>query len=130
MPIERSRQAHLPPTERRPLSAYIHTIRLYSQPAGFEWDDTQSRRCHDAYGFSFHELVPVFNDEEHDYLRAGPYDFDGEAQYRAVGRTEWGLIVTVVYTMREAGRRIVWARPASRAERRAFHAQNGLTDER
>lgn len=109
---------------------YIHDIRLWSQPDGFEWDDAQSLRCEDTYGFSFHELVAVFEDEEFDYLRVGPYDFEGEKQFRAVGRTDWGLIVTVVYTIRENRRRIVWARPASRAERRAFHAQNGLTNER
>jgi uncharacterized DUF497 family protein len=111
------------------LQAYIHPIRLVTYPRGYEWDDAQSLRCHDTYGFTFHDLVAVFEDEVDDYLRVGPYDFEGEAQFRAIGRMAWGLVVTVVYTMRDGNRRIVWARPASRAERRAFHAQNGRTDE-
>jgi uncharacterized DUF497 family protein len=94
-------------------------------PPGFQWDEAQSGRCAELYGFGFDEVVSLFDDEEFDYLRIGPYDRDGEPQYRAIGRMAWGLIVAVAYTMRGPARRIIWARPAGRGERRAFEEQNG-----
>lgn len=94
-------------------------------PIGFEWDPVQSERCAEEFGFTFEEVVGIFNDEQNDYLRVGPMDHAGELRYRAIGVTEWGLYVVVAYTMRGVARRIIWARPARRDERRAFDEHNG-----
>ncbi|MDB4951646.1 MAG: Ribonuclease toxin, BrnT, of type toxin-antitoxin system [Gemmatimonadetes bacterium] len=103
---------------------YIHVIRLMTPPTGFQWDPAQCDRCSETFGFTFAEVADVFEDEEFDYLRIGPMDHDGEMRYRAIGRMSWGLIVVVAYTMRGTDRRIIWARPARKDERRAFEDHN------
>lgn len=85
-----------------------------------------SDRCQAEYGFSFSDLVNVFEDEEFDYLRLGPFDRAGEARFVAIGRMRWGTVVAVVYTMRGGVRRLIWVRPARRNERAQFYAHNGM----
>jgi uncharacterized DUF497 family protein len=93
-------------------------------PRGFDWDPAMNEKCEATYGFSFSDLVHVFEDWESDYLRLGPFDLHGEKRFLAVGRMEWGTIVAVVYTMRDGLRRLIWVRPARRSERAAFLAHN------
>ncbi|HEX5725616.1 MAG TPA: BrnT family toxin [Longimicrobiaceae bacterium] len=93
-------------------------------PPGFDWDPSMSARCEAEYGFSFSDLVNVFEDAEIDYLRLGPFDLHGEQRYLAIGRMEWGTIVAVVYTMRAGVRRLIWVRPARRSERAELLAYN------
>ncbi|HEX8694759.1 MAG TPA: BrnT family toxin [Longimicrobium sp.] len=97
------------------------------QPApGFAWDAAMNERCESTYGFSFHDVANVFQDEEFDYLRLGPFNHEGETRYVAIGRMQWGLVVAVVYTMRDGVRRLIWVRPARRSERAEFNAHNGV----
>ena len=99
-------------------------------PKGYEWDPAMDRRCFAEYAFTFHDVVEVFNDPVADYLRFGPYTHPGdgtaEARFIAIGRLSWGMVIAVVYTMREGRRRIIWVRPARRNERAAFYAHNGI----
>jgi uncharacterized DUF497 family protein len=99
-------------------------------PAGFSWGPAANERCVREYGFSFFELVHVFEDERYDYLDLGEHLRDGEARRVIIGRMPWGLIVAVVYTVRDGRKRLIWVRPARRGERKAFNEHNGLTDER
>lgn len=93
-------------------------------PPGFDWDPAMNEKCQAEYGFSFCDLAHVFDDWEYEYLRLGPFDFQGEKRYLAIGRMEWGTVVAVVYTMRHGLRRIIWVRPARRNERAEFLAHN------
>lgn len=92
---------------------------------GFDWDPAMNDRCRREYGFTFADVAQVFLDEAFDYLRLGPFDDHGEPRYVAIGRMEWGLVVAVVYTMRDGLRRLIWVRPARRSGRAAFHAHHG-----
>jgi uncharacterized DUF497 family protein len=102
---------------------------LGTRPPGFDWDDAASRRCEDEYGFSFFDLVWVFQNEHYDYLDLGERERDSEMRGVVIGRMPWGLIVAVVYTMRDGLRRLIWVRPARRGERKEFNEHNGLSDE-
>lgn len=94
-------------------------------PPGFSWNEGAFAACFEQLGFGFDEVVHIFQDEEFDYLRMGPFDHEGESRYRAIGRLRWGLVVAVAYTMRGGLRHVIHARPASRSERRAFAAHHG-----
>ncbi|HEX8670873.1 MAG TPA: BrnT family toxin [Longimicrobium sp.] len=110
--------------------ATVHTEgTLGTRPPGFDWDDAANQRCEDEYGFSFVDLVRVFQDEHYDQLDLGQHYRDGETRGVVVGRMPWGLIVAIVYTMRDGVRRLIWVRPARRGERKEFNEHNGLSDE-
>lgn len=55
-------------------------------PAGFSWDPAADQRCEREYGFSFSDLVHVFEDERYDYLDLGEHDHGGEARRVVIGR--------------------------------------------
>jgi uncharacterized DUF497 family protein len=103
---------------------------MQTPPAGYQWDDSQNARCQFEWGFSFHDVVEVFRDPGADHLVVGPvlHGPEGlqEERFLAVGRMEWGSVVTVVYTMRGTDRRLIWVRPARREEREAFYQHNGI----
>lgn len=90
-------------------------------PPGFEWDPEHAEDVERQTGFHLSDGVHVFNDPDFDYLQVGPEERNGEPRYRAIGRTQWGTVVMVAYTMRAARRRLIWIRAASRREQEAFY---------
>lgn len=111
-----------------PVSRHVRTNSLTTPPPGFTWDENASVRSVDEYGFSFTELVSVFDDDRYGYLDLGEGEHLGEMRRVIIGRLPWGLIVAVVYTMRGDLKRIIWVRPARRSERRAFNEHNRISD--
>ena len=99
---------------------------MTTPPPEITWDPDASRRCEDEYGFSFADLVSVFDDERYDPLDPGEREHLGEMRRIIIGRLPWGLIVAVVYTMRGSVKRVIRVRPARRSERRAFNEHNGI----
>lgn len=71
----------------------------------------------------------MFDDEPYHYLDLGEREHKGEMRRVVIGRLPWGLIVAVIFTMRKRVRRLIWVRPARRAERRAFNEYNGVDDD-
>lgn len=104
---------------------------MQTPPPGYQWDESQNARCLREWGFGFAEVVEVFRDPDADHLVVGPllHGPEGlqEERFLAVGRMEWGTVVTVVYTMRDGDRRLIWVRPARREEREAFYLHNGIS---
>lgn len=83
----------------------------------FEWDEAKNRRNLAKHGVSFEEAAGVFAApmfRQEDDRRAY-----GESRFRVYGMVE-GRLLCVVYTMRNGRVRIISARRASRAERRAY----------
>lgn len=99
---------------------------MTTPPPGFDWDPFTNGRCEREYGFSFQDLVQLFDDEHYDFLELRERQHKGEIRRVIIGRLPWGLIVAVVFTMREGVRRLIWVRPARRSERRAFNEYNGV----
>ncbi|HEU4550462.1 MAG TPA: BrnT family toxin [Rhizomicrobium sp.] len=79
-----------------------------------EWDDAKSERTRKERGFGFENAALIFagpvlewEDQRRDW---------GEIRTVAVGVVE-GRFLTVIYTERNAKRRIISARPARRKEK-------------
>jgi len=86
---------------------------------GFIWDAAKSERCYQERGFDFEYAAALF---EGDYIewedRRRKY---GEQRLVTVGQVQ-RLTMVVVWTPRDNLRRIISARPASRAEREKLYA--------
>ncbi len=90
-------------------------------PAGFEWDPAKSEANAAApgRGFGFLAVLPLFDGPRLEVID-GRKDY-GEERIIAIGLVGTQCLV-VVYTRRGANRRIISARFADRAERRAYRA--------
>ena len=86
---------------------------------GFQWDEGNSSKNWKRHQVSQTEAEQVFLNRPvvGSSARARPA---GEARYRALGRTDAGLMLVVVFTLRESLLRIISARPMSRRERRDY----------
>jgi uncharacterized protein len=83
----------------------------------FEWDEAKNRRNLAKHGICFEEAARVFAGPT---LREGDdRGAHGEIRFRVFGMVA-GRLLCVVYTMRQDCVRIISARRASRAERRAY----------
>jgi len=88
----------------------------------FEWDRAKSAKNLRERGFDFAYAAHIFNGPT---LEADdPRRFQGERRIRAVGRVD-DHVLFVVYTWRDAVRRIISARLANRKERNAYRAIYG-----
>ncbi len=94
---------------------------------GFTWDDEKSERCRLERGFGFEEAAKIFEDgviEAEDRRR----DY-GEQRFVTIGQVD-DIVLCVVWTPRENLRRIISARPASRAERNRFYGERETYQQR
>jgi len=87
----------------------------------YTFDERKNAANIAKHGFDFRDTpVLVRADQRRDY---------GEDRYAAIGSLE-GIVLTVIYTDREDGRRIISVRQSNRKERRAyieaFGVENGL----
>ena len=85
----------------------------------FEWDDAKSAANERSRGIGFGQAAMVFDgptieavDDRHDY---------GETQVKAIGKAG-DDIYAVIYSDRDAVRRIISARRASRKERKQWQS--------
>jgi uncharacterized protein len=88
----------------------------------FEWDEEKSRLNLEQRGFDFAFAARVFEGDRVERLDSRR-DY-GEVRVIAVGQVA-GITLTVVYTDRASGRRIISARLANRKERHAYNQALG-----
>lgn len=81
----------------------------------FEWDDAKNESNVAKHGIDFDDAIAIF---ERPTLVA-PSERGGEARWIALGELS-GRLIAVVYTLREARRRIISARRARTNEREAY----------
>ncbi len=87
---------------------------------GFTWDEEKSERCQRERGFGFEDAVKIF---ENGFIEAEDRRRDyGEQRFVTIGQVD-DIVITVVWTPRENRRRIISARPASRAERNRLYGE-------
>ncbi|MGC1778093.1 MAG: BrnT family toxin [Xanthobacteraceae bacterium] len=84
----------------------------------FEWDPAKARANQAKHAVSFEEAAAVFRgawirkpDTRRDY---------GEARFVALGQDSNGVVLNVVYTLRDNSVRIISAWKASKHEREAY----------
>ena len=85
----------------------------------FEWDDNKAESNILKHGITFEEAVTVFADP---YLlfTEDSKNSDREEREWAIGESENGSILVVVFTMREEKIRIISARKATKRERKRY----------
>jgi uncharacterized DUF497 family protein len=85
----------------------------------FEWDPDKARAVEVDHGISFTEAATVFADP----LAATIFDqthSHSEDRFVTIGRTAADRIVVVAHTPRGSRIRLITARPATSAEKRAY----------
>jgi uncharacterized DUF497 family protein len=91
----------------------------------YSWDEQKNTANLRKHGFDFRDAAAIF--ERPVLIRADRRRNYGEDRYAAIGSLE-GIIVTLIYTDREDGRRIISVRQSNRKERRAYAEAFGLED--
>jgi uncharacterized DUF497 family protein len=85
----------------------------------FEWDDAKEASNELKYGISFVDAATVFDDPYH-IVENTTKPEHGEERRKAIGIIS-EYLVAVIYTDRQARRRIISARRASKHEREQYH---------
>jgi uncharacterized DUF497 family protein len=85
----------------------------------FEWDDKKDQSNIKKHGVSFGQAISIFSgivlsceDNRHDY---------GEVREISTGETNGQIVLAVIHTDRNEVTRIISARIANRAERKAYY---------
>ena len=81
----------------------------------FQWDPSKAQTNLWKHRISFEEAVTIFGDP-HLMFTVDPEHSYGEEREWAIGETDKGSILVVVFTMREDEIRIISARPATKQE--------------
>lgn len=87
----------------------------------FEWDERKDEANQQKPGFSFVAASAVFDDPRHVKVDSSKPEH-GEIRQRAIGVVK-GQLITVIFTMRPTGTRIISARRA-RSDERAQYDQD------
>jgi uncharacterized protein len=87
----------------------------------FEWDENKAESNVWKHGITFEEAVTVFADPYLLFAEDSQHS-DGEEREWAMGATENGAIVVVVFTMRDKQIRIISARIATKRESQGYES--------
>jgi len=85
----------------------------------FEWDPAKAAVNRLKHGVAFEEAISVFRDPKA-VVRYDSKHSDGEERYIAIGISERGRLLAVVYTERDGKIRIINARRVTASEVKAY----------
>jgi len=85
----------------------------------FEWDANKNKTNLKKHGVDFNQAKEVFNDKDKIEIIDNRKDY-GEERRKIIGNA-MDLLLSVIYTMREATVRLISARAASRKERKDYN---------
>ena len=101
---------------------------FFAQIKGFEWDQGNSEKNWRRHQVTRAEAEQVFLNRPL-IVAESPKRIQGEPRYFALGRTDAGRHLTVVFTLRGTLLRVISARTMSRRERRRYgQAQEAQAD--
>jgi len=89
------------------------------QAEGFEWDEGNLFKGWERHRVRFSECEEVFIGSR-PLVAAAARNAGGEERLAALGRTDAGRLLCVVFTLRGARIRVISARDASRKERKEY----------
>lgn len=90
----------------------------------FEWHPVKAEANRKKHKVSFDEAKTIFGDEKH--LEVPDYEHSfGEFRHLAIGRSQQGRVLTVVFTERGIRLRLISARIAEPWERREYENTDG-----
>jgi uncharacterized DUF497 family protein len=89
-----------------------------SEVEGFQWDAGNNRKNVDKHGVGQGEAEQAFFDDKL-LVVAGPHHSQREPRFHALGRTDDGRLLHIMFTLRAHGRliRVISARDMHRKER-------------
>ena len=89
----------------------------------FEWDERKAAHNLAKHDIAFDQAIVVFNDPHHLTFKDLRADY-GEIRLNPIGAIDGAFFVCVTHTLRSGFIRLISARPASRRERKLYHAHN------
>ena len=93
---------------------------IISEDGRFEWDETKDRLNIKKHGFSFTEILEIFDDPA--FLEGFDKEHsDEEERYYGIGCLNNVLYIIAFYTLREERKRIFSARKADNDEQEAYN---------
>jgi uncharacterized DUF497 family protein len=93
---------------------------IISENGRFEWDEAKDRLNKKKHGFSFNEILEVFDDPA--FLEGFDWEHSGkEERFYGIGCLNNILYIIAFYTLREERRRIISARKADKDEQEAYN---------
>ncbi len=87
----------------------------------FEWDENKNKSNLKKQGIDFSDAQKVFNDEDNLIAPDLRKDY-GESRWKIIGKV-YGVIISVIYTIRNEAIRIISARRASKKERKEYNSK-------
>ncbi len=87
----------------------------------FEWDSAKARSNLRKHKISFDQAIAIFNDPDYYTLDDNRHEY-GETRQNTIGAIDEIVILCVTHTLRSGRIRLISARPASRSERKIYHA--------
>jgi len=85
----------------------------------FEWDENKAKSNVVKHGITFLEAVTIFADPYLLFTEDSQHSQQEEREW-AVGETENGSLIVVVFTIRDEKIRIISARKATKSERKQY----------
>jgi uncharacterized protein len=92
---------------------------LFAQVTGFDWDDGNSEKNWRQHAVTQTEAEQVFLNHPV-LLMSTARSPISEVRYFALGRSDQGRQLTIVFTLRGTLLRVISARPMSRRERKSY----------
>lgn len=93
------------------------TVTYHLEDFAFEWDEEKAITNYDKHGVTFEEAAEAVLDP---FARPGDASVSGEARQSLVGYSYSERLLLVVCVERSTATRILSARAATRAEKRAY----------
>ncbi|MFP5238120.1 MAG: BrnT family toxin [Acidobacteriota bacterium] len=87
----------------------------------FEWHAAKAAENLQKHRVSFQDAMTIFGDERHIEVPDRDHS-DDEVRYLAIGRSERGRLLTVIFTERGSKLRLISARLAESWERRVYES--------
>ena len=87
----------------------------------FEWDENKNLRNKKKHGIGFEDAKEVFKDRRRIKIKDERRDY-GEDRWKTLGLMI-GVVISVIYTIRDTAVRLISARRASRKERDEYNNQ-------
>jgi uncharacterized protein len=88
----------------------------------FEWDDNKAKSNAVKHGITFKEAITAFADPALLFTEDSIHSWEEEREW-AIGATENGLVVVIVFTMRGQRIRVISARLATNKERQEYESR-------
>lgn len=97
----------------------MHTVKLFSDFTGFEWDNANRQKNWEKHHVAWWECEKLFFNQPL-YVLPDPIHSTSEHRFFALGVTNGGRLLFIVFTQRTKKVRVISARDMSKKERMVY----------